>query len=69
MKKKKNTVTWFRPVVAELFHPRLISMGYVADKVALGEVSLRAFRFSPVSKILPTVRNYLFINSPTNEAT
>jgi hypothetical protein len=52
-----NTVTWFRWVVAELlrgpaFHPRLICVGYVANKVALGEVSLRVLQFSPVSKIL-----------------
>jgi hypothetical protein len=50
-------VPWLRSLVTDLsprrpgFAPGSIHVGFVVDKVALGEVSLRVLRFSPVNII------------------
>jgi hypothetical protein len=47
-------VTWLRRLVASLspqrprFIPGSVNVGFVVDKVALGEVFLRVLRFFPV---------------------
>jgi hypothetical protein len=51
----KYAVPWFRSLVAGLsprrpgFAPGSIHVGFVVDKVALGQVFLRVLRFSPVN--------------------
>ena len=53
-------VPWLRWLVAGLsqrrpgFDPESVHVGFVVDKVALGQVSLRVLRFSPVS-FIPSV--------------
>jgi hypothetical protein len=52
-------VQWLRQLVAGLLPRRpgfalaSVHVGFVVDKVALGQVFLRVLRFSPVSIILP----------------
>jgi hypothetical protein len=52
-------VTWLRQLVASLspqrprFIPGSVHVGFVVDKVALGEVFLRVLRFFPVDIIPP----------------
>jgi hypothetical protein len=56
-------VPWLRPLVTRLsprkpgFDLGSVHMGFVVDKVALGQVFLRVLRFSPVS-IIPLVLHY-----------
>ena len=38
------------------FDPGPVHMGFVVDKVALGQACLRVLQFSPVSIILPVLR-------------
>jgi hypothetical protein len=53
-------VIWLRWLVAGLsrrshgFTPGSIHVGFVVDKVALGQVFLRVLRFSPVNIIPPS---------------
>jgi hypothetical protein len=54
----KKSVPWLRRLVAGLsrlprVHTRVNSVGFVVDKVALGQVFLRVLQFSPVNIILP----------------
>jgi hypothetical protein len=45
-----------RPLTAEAqVRPGSFHVGYVVDKVALGHVSLRVLRFSPVNIIPPSL--------------
>jgi hypothetical protein len=54
-------VPWLRRLVAGLplrrlgFDPGSVHVGFVVDKVALGQVSPRVLRFSPVSFIPPVL--------------
>jgi hypothetical protein len=54
-------VPWLRSLVASLspwrpgFAPGAIRMGFVVDKVALGQIFLRVLRFSPVNIIPPSL--------------
>jgi hypothetical protein len=56
---QRKAVPWLRSLVAGLsprrpgFAPRSIHVGFVMDKVALGQVFLRVLRFSPVNIIPP----------------
>jgi hypothetical protein len=56
-----QAVPWLRSLIAGLserrprFAPGSIHVGFVVDKVALGQVSLRVLRFSPVSIIPPSL--------------
>jgi hypothetical protein len=56
-----RAVPWLRSLVAGLsqrrprFTPGSIYVGFVVDKVALGQVFLRALRFSPVDNIPPSL--------------
>jgi hypothetical protein len=56
-----RAVPWLRSLVAGLLPrwpglaPRSINMGFVVDKVALGQVFLRVLRFFPVSVIPPSL--------------
>jgi hypothetical protein len=56
-----KAVSWLRPLVADLssqrpgFAPGSIHVGFVVDKVALGQVFLRVLRFSPVNIIPPSL--------------
>jgi hypothetical protein len=56
-------VPWFRRLVAGLspprtgFDPRSVHVGFVVDKVALGQAFPRVLRFSPVN-FIPPVLNY-----------
>jgi hypothetical protein len=54
-------VPWLKRLVAGLSPrtPGLIHMGFVVDKVALGQVFLRVLRFSPVSIIPPLLHIHL----------
>ena len=62
-----NAVLWFRLLLAGLspwrlgFIPRPVHVGFVVDKVALGQVSLRVCRFFPVSIIPPMLHTLLSI--------
>jgi hypothetical protein len=57
-------VPWLRRLVADLpprrpgFDPGLVHVGFVVDKVALGQVFPRVLRFSPVN-LIPPVLHYL----------
>ena len=57
-------VPWLRRLVAGLppqrpgFDPGSVHVGFVVDKVALGQVFPRVLRFSPVS-FIPPVLHYL----------
>ena len=57
-------VLWLRRLVAGLpprrpgFDPGSVHVGFVVDKVALGQVFPRVLRFSPVS-FIPLVLHYL----------
>jgi hypothetical protein len=59
-----ETVPWLRRLVAGLsprrlgFDPGSVHVGFVLDKVVLGQVFLRVLRFSPVS-FIPSVLHYL----------
>jgi branched-subunit amino acid transport protein len=45
-----------RPLTAEAgFAPRSIYVGFVVDKMVLGQVFLRVLRFSPVTIIPPSL--------------
>ena len=54
-------VPWLRPLVAGLsprtpgFDPGSVHLGFVVDKVAVGQVFLRILRFSPVNFIPPVL--------------
>jgi hypothetical protein len=54
-------VPWLRQLVAGLsprrpgLDPGSVHVGFVVDKVTLGQVFLRVLRFSPVSFILPVL--------------
>jgi hypothetical protein len=54
-------VPWLRRLAAGLsprrpgFDPRSVHVGFVVDKVVLGQVFLRVLRFSPVSFIPPVL--------------
>jgi hypothetical protein len=56
---ESRAVPWLRRLVAGLsprspvFAPRSVHVGFVVDKVALGQVFLRVLRFSPVSIVPP----------------
>jgi hypothetical protein len=56
-----QAVPWLRSLVAALsprrpgFAPGSIHVGFVVDKVAVGQVFLRVLRFSPVSIIPPSL--------------
>jgi hypothetical protein len=54
---RRAAVPWLRSLVAGLsprrFSPGSIRVGFVVDKVALGQVFLRVLRFSPVNIIPP----------------
>jgi hypothetical protein len=58
------TVPWLRRLVAGIrprrpgFDPGSVHVGFVVDKVALGQVFLRVLRFLPVS-FIPPVLHYL----------
>jgi len=58
-------VPWCRSLVAGFslwspgFDPISVNARFVVDKVALGQVFLRALRFSPVSNIPPTLYTHL----------
>jgi hypothetical protein len=62
-KRHIRAVTWLRRLVAGLslrspgFEPRSIHVGFVVEKVALGQVFLRVLRFSPVNIIPPSLSN------------
>jgi hypothetical protein len=57
-------VPWLRRLVAGLsprrpvFDPGLVHVGFVVEKVALGQVFPRVLRFSPVN-FIPPVLHYL----------
>jgi hypothetical protein len=57
------TVAWLRRVVTALslqrpkLAPGSIHVGFVVDKVALGQVFLQVLRFSPVTIIPPSFSN------------
>jgi hypothetical protein len=59
-----KAVPWLRRLVAGLsprrpgFDPKSVQVGYVVDKVALGQVFLRVLQFSPVN-FIPLVLHYL----------
>jgi hypothetical protein len=59
-----KAVPWLRRLVAGLpprrpgFDPGLIHVGFVVDKVTLGQVFLRVLRFSPVNFIPPVLHYY-----------
>ena len=59
----EQAVPWLRRLVAGLpprrprFDPGLVYVGFVVDKVALGQVFPRVLRFSPVN-IIPPVLHY-----------
>jgi hypothetical protein len=61
---KTRAVPWLRRLVAGLsprrhgFDPGSVHVGFVVDNVALGQVSPRVLRFSPVN-FIPPVLNYL----------
>jgi hypothetical protein len=54
-------VPWLRRLVAGLsprrrgFDPRSVNVGFVVDKVAMGQVFPRVFRFSPINFIPPVI--------------
>jgi hypothetical protein len=56
-----RAVPWLRQLAAGLpprrpgFDPGSVRVGFVVDKVALGQVFLRALRFSPVNFIPPVL--------------
>jgi hypothetical protein len=56
---KNRAVPWLRSLVAGLSprRPGLIHVGFVVDKVALGQVFLRVLRFSPVISFHPRSPN------------
>ena len=48
------------------FNPRTVCMWFVVEKVALGQISLRVLRFSPVSIVMIMLHFHSFIHtSPT----
>jgi hypothetical protein len=59
----RSAVPWLRLLAAGLpprrpgFDPGSVHVGFVMDKVTLGQVFLRVLRFSPVS-FIPPVRHY-----------
>jgi len=59
---------WLRRLVAEFsmlcpgFDPRLVHVRFVVHNVALGQVSLPVFHFSPVSVIPPTLHTSLHLH-------
>jgi hypothetical protein len=59
-----GTVLWLRRLVAGLsprrlgFDPGSVHVGFVVDKVVLGQVFPRVLRFSPVN-FIPSVLHYL----------
>jgi hypothetical protein len=59
-----RAVPWFRRLVDGLslrrpvLDPGSVYVGFVVDKVALGQVFPRVFRFSPVN-LIPSVLHYL----------
>jgi hypothetical protein len=65
---------WLRLLVAGLsprrpgFALRTVPVGFFMDKVALGQVSLRVFRFSSVSNILPWLCTLIYNLSPLQTA-
>lgn len=62
-----GTVPWLRRFVAVLspqrpeFSPRTMLLGFVVHKVGVGQVFLRALRFSPVRVVTTVLRVYSFI--------
>jgi hypothetical protein len=54
----QEAVTWLMRLVAGLSQRRLerVQVGFVLDKVALGQIFLRVLRFSPVSIISPRLQ-------------
>ena len=58
-------VPWFRCLVADLslrrlvFDPRAGQVGLAVDKMSLGRIFLRVFRFYPITIIPPKLRNHL----------
>jgi hypothetical protein len=60
-KRRSEAVPWLRPLAAGLppqrpgFDPRSVHVGFVVDKVALGQGFLRVLRFSPVNFIPPVL--------------
>jgi hypothetical protein len=48
------------------FDPGSVLVGFVVDKVALGQVSLRVLRFSPVN-FIPSVLHYTEKRKKTNQ--
>jgi hypothetical protein len=60
----KEAVPWLRRLVAGLsprrpgFNPGSVNVGFVVDKVALGQVFPRVLRFSPAN-FIPPVFHYL----------
>jgi hypothetical protein len=52
---------WLRRLVAavSLRRPGSVSVGFVMDKVALGQVFLRGLQFSPVTVIPLAVNNHI----------
>jgi hypothetical protein len=60
---KVMIVPWFRQLVAGLsprrpvLDPGSIHVGFVVDKMALGQVFPRVLRFSPVNFIPPVLHN------------
>jgi hypothetical protein len=57
-------VPWLRRLAASLsprrpgFDPGSVHVGFVVNKVALGQVFVRVLRFSPVSFIPPVLHYY-----------
>jgi hypothetical protein len=62
-----DPVPWVGKLIAGLsprglgFYPRSVDVGFVADNVALGQVSLRVLRLSPVSIISPMFNTHLHL--------
>ena len=70
-----NVVPWLRRLVAGLSLRRSgfcswpIHMGFVVNKVALGQAFLRMSRFSPVSIIAPMLRTHLRLDAALTKRT
>jgi hypothetical protein len=58
---REQAVPWLRRLVAGLsprrpgFDPGSVHVGFVVDKVALGQVFLQVLRFSPINFIPPVL--------------
>ena len=57
-----RVMPWLRWLVTglSLQNPRSVRVGFVVDKVALGQVFLQVLQFSPISNILPVLHTHSF---------